>query len=109
MNSQSFVARNAEEMIALGERIAKMKAVPHQRVNSMIDKFEAVAGQYAGKVRFLKVFRQGNRELAEKLGQTIALLDAEAARKAEAEARFAKLRPIVSPEPAAAPAPKPSA
>jgi len=48
-------------------------------------------------------------ELAETRGQAIALLDAEAARKAEAEARFAKLRPIVSPEPAAAPAPKPSA
>ena len=37
---------------------------------ALAPKFEAVAGQYAGKVRFLKVFRQGNRELAEKLGVT---------------------------------------
>ena len=37
---------------------------------ALAPKFEAVAEQYAGKVRFLKVFRQGNRELAEKLGVT---------------------------------------
>jgi thiol-disulfide isomerase/thioredoxin len=37
---------------------------------ALAPKFEAVAEQYAGKVRFLKVFRQGNRELAQKLGVT---------------------------------------
>jgi thioredoxin-like negative regulator of GroEL len=37
---------------------------------ALAPKFEAVAEQYSGKVRFLKVFRQGNRELAEKLGVT---------------------------------------
>lgn len=33
-------------------------------------KFEAVAEQFAGKAKFVKVFRQGNRELAQKLGVT---------------------------------------
>ena len=33
-----------KEVQALGETIAKMKAVPHQRVSSVIDRFEAVAG-----------------------------------------------------------------
>ncbi len=37
---------------------------------ALAPKFEAVAGQFAGKVRFLKVFRQGNRELATRLGVT---------------------------------------
>ena len=37
---------------------------------ALAPKFEAVAEQFAGKVRFLKVFRQGNRDLAEKLGVT---------------------------------------
>jgi thiol-disulfide isomerase/thioredoxin len=33
-------------------------------------KYDAVAEQLAGKVRFLKIFRQGNRDLAGKLGVT---------------------------------------
>ena len=37
---------------------------------ALAPKFEAVAEQYAGRVRFLKVFRQGNRELAQRLGVT---------------------------------------
>lgn len=37
---------------------------------ALAPKFEAVADQFAGKVRFLKVFRQGNRELATQLGVT---------------------------------------
>jgi thiol-disulfide isomerase/thioredoxin len=37
---------------------------------ALAPKFEAVAEQFAGKVRFLKVFRQGNRDLAQKLGVT---------------------------------------
>lgn len=37
---------------------------------ALAPKFEAVAEQFAGKARFLKVFRQGNRELATKLGVT---------------------------------------
>lgn len=37
---------------------------------ALAPKYEAVAEQFAGKVRFLKVFRQGNRELATRLGVT---------------------------------------
>jgi thiol-disulfide isomerase/thioredoxin len=35
---------------------------------ALAPKFEAVAEQFAGQARFLKIFRQGNRELAQKLG-----------------------------------------
>jgi len=35
---------------------------------ALAPKFDAVAEQFAGKARFLKIFRQGNRELAAKLG-----------------------------------------
>jgi len=37
---------------------------------ALAPKFDAVAEQFAGKARFLKVFRQGNRELATRLGVT---------------------------------------
>ena len=37
---------------------------------ALAPKFDAVAEQFAGKARFLKIFRQGNRELASKLGVT---------------------------------------
>lgn len=37
---------------------------------ALAPKFEAVAEQFAGKVRFLKIFRQGNRDLAQQLGVT---------------------------------------
>jgi thiol-disulfide isomerase/thioredoxin len=37
---------------------------------ALAPKFEAVADQFAGRVQFLKVFRQGNRELAARLGVT---------------------------------------
>jgi thioredoxin-like negative regulator of GroEL len=35
---------------------------------ALAPKFEAVAEQFAGQARFLKIFRQGNRELAQALG-----------------------------------------
>ena len=35
---------------------------------ALAPKFEALADKYAGQVRFLKIFRQGSRELASKLG-----------------------------------------
>jgi thioredoxin-like negative regulator of GroEL len=35
---------------------------------ALAPKYEAVADQFAGRVTFLKVFRQGNRELAARLG-----------------------------------------
>jgi thiol-disulfide isomerase/thioredoxin len=37
---------------------------------ALAPKFESVAEQFAGKARFVKVFRQGNRELAQRLGVT---------------------------------------
>jgi thiol-disulfide isomerase/thioredoxin len=37
---------------------------------ALAPKYDAVAEQFAGKVRFLKIFRQGSRELAAKLGVT---------------------------------------
>lgn len=37
---------------------------------ALAPKYQALAEQFAGKARFLKVFRQGNRELAQKLGVT---------------------------------------
>ena len=37
---------------------------------ALAPKYEAVADQFAGRVRFLKIFRQGSRELAGKLGVT---------------------------------------
>jgi len=37
---------------------------------ALAPKFEAVAEQFAGKARFVKIFRQGNKDLAVKLGVT---------------------------------------
>ena len=37
---------------------------------ALAPKYEAVAEQFAGKVTFLKIFRQANRDLAVKLGVT---------------------------------------
>jgi len=37
---------------------------------ALAPKFDAVADQFAGKVRFLKIFRQGNKDLASRLGVT---------------------------------------
>jgi len=37
---------------------------------ALAPKYEAVAQQLAGRARFLKIFRQANRELAQRLGVT---------------------------------------
>ncbi len=37
---------------------------------ALAPKYAAVADQFAGQVAFLKIFRQGNRELATRLGVT---------------------------------------
>ena len=37
---------------------------------ALAPKFEALAEQFAGAARFVKIFRQGNRELARRLGVT---------------------------------------
>lgn len=37
---------------------------------ALAPKLEAVAEQFAGRARFVKIFRQGNRDLATRLGVT---------------------------------------
>jgi len=37
---------------------------------ALAPKYESVAEAFAGRARFLKIFRQGNRELATRLGVT---------------------------------------
>jgi len=37
---------------------------------ALAPKFEAVADQFKGRARFIKIFRQGNRDLAAKLAVT---------------------------------------
>ncbi len=37
---------------------------------ALAPKFDAVAEQFAGKARFFKIFRQGNKDLAKRLGVT---------------------------------------
>jgi thiol-disulfide isomerase/thioredoxin len=37
---------------------------------ALAPKYEAMAEQFAGRVKFYKVFRQGNRDLAQRLGVT---------------------------------------
>ena len=37
---------------------------------ALAPKYESVAEAYAGRVKFLKIFRQGNRDLATRLGVT---------------------------------------
>ncbi len=37
---------------------------------ALAPKYEALAEQFAGKIRFLKIFRQGNKELATRLKVT---------------------------------------
>ncbi len=37
---------------------------------ALAPKFDAVAEAFAGRARFLKIFRQGNRDLATRLGVT---------------------------------------
>ncbi len=37
---------------------------------ALAPKFEALADRYGDRVRFVKIFRQGNRDLAQKLGVT---------------------------------------
>ena len=37
---------------------------------ALAPKFEALAEQFAGKASFVKIFRQGNRDLAQRLGVT---------------------------------------
>jgi thiol-disulfide isomerase/thioredoxin len=59
------------EVLAAGQPVAlDFFSTECPPCEALAPKFEAVAEQFAGKVRFLKIFRQGNRDLAQKLGVT---------------------------------------
>ena len=60
-----------EEVLAAGEPVVlDFFSTECPPCEALAPKYDAVADQFAGKVRFLKVFRQGNRELATRLGVT---------------------------------------
>jgi len=57
------------EVLAAGQPVAlDFFSTECPPCEALAPKFEAVAEQFAGRVRFLKIFRQGNRELAQRLG-----------------------------------------
>jgi thiol-disulfide isomerase/thioredoxin len=58
-----------QEVLAAGEPVVlDFYSTECPPCEALAPKFEAVAEQFAGRARFLKVFRQGNRELAASLG-----------------------------------------
>jgi thiol-disulfide isomerase/thioredoxin len=60
-----------EEVLARGEPVVlDFFSTECPPCEALAPKYDAVAEQFAGKVRFLKIFRQGNRELAARLGVT---------------------------------------
>jgi len=60
-----------QEVLAAGEPVVlDFFSTECPPCEALAPKFEAVAEQFAGRARFLKVFRQGNRDLATKLGVT---------------------------------------
>jgi len=59
------------EVVAAGEPVVlDFFSTECPPCEALAPKFEAVAEQFAGKARFLKVFRQGSRDLATRLGVT---------------------------------------
>ncbi len=59
------------EVVAAGEPVVlDFFSTECPPCEALAPKLEAVAEQFAGRARFLKVFRQGNRDLATKLGVT---------------------------------------
>src|SRR5512144_59456 len=60
-----------QEVLAAGEPVVlDFFSTECPPCEALAPKLEAVAGQFAGRARFLKIFRQGNRDLAVKLGVT---------------------------------------
>ncbi len=72
VNVKTIEAREFEtEVLAAGEPVVlDFFSTECPPCEALAPKYEAVADQFAGKVRFLKIFRQGNRDLAQKLGVT---------------------------------------
>ena len=58
----------AEVLASQGPLVLDFFSTECPPCEALAPKFEALADKYAGRVRFLKIFRQGNRELAAKLG-----------------------------------------
>jgi thiol-disulfide isomerase/thioredoxin len=71
-NVKTIEAREFEqEVLAAGEPVVlDFFSTECPPCEALAPKYDAVADQFAGKVRFLKIFRQGNRDLAAKLGVT---------------------------------------
>ncbi len=57
-----------EVLAHLGPVVVDFYSTECAPCEALAPKYEAVADQFAGRVAFLKVYRQGNRELASKLG-----------------------------------------
>ncbi len=59
------------EVLAAGEPVVlDFYSTECPPCEALAPKYESVAESFAGRVRFLKIFRQGNRELATRLGVT---------------------------------------
>jgi thiol-disulfide isomerase/thioredoxin len=59
-----------EVLAAKGAVILDFYSTECPPCEALAPKFESVAEAFAGRARFLKIFRQGNRELAGRLGVT---------------------------------------
>ena len=59
-----------EVLAAAGPVVLDFYSTECPPCEALAPKFESVAEVFAGKARFLKIFRQGNRELATRLGVT---------------------------------------
>ncbi|HEX9051571.1 MAG TPA: thioredoxin family protein [Anaeromyxobacter sp.] len=59
------------EVLAAGEPVVlDFYSTECPPCEALAPKYEAVAEAFAGRARFFKIFRQGNRELATRLGVT---------------------------------------
>ena len=59
---------DAEVLKAAGPVVLDFFSTDCAPCEALAPKFEAMADKYGDRVRFLKIFRQGSRELATKLG-----------------------------------------
>jgi thiol-disulfide isomerase/thioredoxin len=59
-----------EVLAAAGPVVLDFYSTECPPCEALAPKYESVAEVYAGRARFLKIFRQGNRELATRLGVT---------------------------------------
>ncbi len=59
-----------EVLAAKGAVILDFYSTECPPCEALAPKYDAVAEAFAGRARFLKIFRQGNRELATRLGVT---------------------------------------